>query len=252
MGAPIGCSLDPIGNFIYWNPYRMDQTQEQLQEGATYTELGGLIHSGIVGNGFSNQIGICKDELDVSPRHCERKDALGCKEGYSCNSADAKIAQGGRYWMPCGALTIKRQSGDAHRRLCPTANIITTQGECEAAAAQFRKEWEANLKSGFQRTESTSDLQFRTYQLSDPFWQRHQDYTEGGFEPRFRAGAWHSGNSKAPIGCSLDPIGNFIYWNPYRMDQAQEQWQEGATYTELGGLIHSGIAGFGNQIGICK
>lgn len=204
---------------------------------------------------------LLKESIDnalvPSARNCERRvktGAAGCSLGYSCISTAAVNAQGGKYWMPCGALTIKGQPGVAHKRLCPPMNIITSKAECMAAADQFQKEWRRKVKSGFPYVAgTTSDIKFRHYMNDDPHWKTIPGWTPHGVEPLFRPGAWHilgKGNPKGPLGCSLDPNKNVIYWNAYKMDQSPAEWEVGASYTEFGGLAHSGIDS--RNVGICK
>lgn len=135
-------------------------------------------------------------------------------------------------------------------------NIITTKAECQSAADQFREQWQAKLKSGFPKTDSSSNLQFRGWFNDKNSWKAVEFWTEHGFEPRFRDQAWLEGNSAAPLGCSMDRNGNMIYWNPYKMDQTQKEWEKGASYTVFGGLIHAESAAsdawVAGQIGICK
>merc|ERR1740123_19870 len=193
-------------------------------------------------------------------RFCAELKDDECDHDWSCSNELAMQAQSADYWMPCGALTLEPK--DTHRRrLCPLENIIRTEEECKAAARQFEAAWNDQIPSGFARTATTSDLQFRRWTLSDPLWKQHGRYNDHGFQPVFRDGAWHTGghadgNPAAPMGCSMDPNGNWIYWNPYMIGQSISEWRVGAEFTPMGGLIHAGQIEAGtkhqDQIGICK
>jgi hypothetical protein len=249
--APLGCSMDITQNVVYWNEYKMHRSQQQeWEQDATYTEMGGLIHAEEDTRG-AWRVGVCKVAPDLTnPRYCARNDGQGgCLQGFACRSFGALIAQEEKYWMPCGALTLEVA---VHQSRCPVEKIITTEAECRSASEQFQKHWLAKLASGFARTSTTSDFQFRYWQNDLDAWKGVSGWTDHGYEPQFRAGVWKGGNSKAPLGCSMDKNGNVVYWNEYKMHQSQQEWKQDATYTEMGGLIHAEDEGGAYRVGVCK
>jgi hypothetical protein len=201
--------------------------------------------------------GLIKNALDLtSARFCALKDGqVTCRSG--CHSDAALLAQGETFWMPCGALTISRPLKDESLRpLCPTKSIITTKEECLLALEQLKKQWKKKVESGFPEGETTSHLLMRPWLMSTDQWRNaYPSQHEHGVEPVWRSGAnWEKGNSKGPLGCSMDMNGAVVYWNGYKMDQSQQEWEQGATYTNGGGLIHAEYDGTRNpyHVGICK
>merc|ERR1719191_829690 len=63
----------------------------------------------------------------TTPRFCAKLSPKGdgCEDGWSCDSVEGAQAQLGKYWMPCGALTLEPDSDENKRHLCRPENIIT-------------------------------------------------------------------------------------------------------------------------------
>merc|ERR1719181_34780 len=161
------------------------------------------------------------------------------------------MSQQGGYWMPCGAIAAKPPTSLEDQRywsLCRQEELLSSEAECKEAAQQFKEEWQARLKSGFEETEGAMSA-LKYSMLWHP--NRHLNMMEYGAEPKFR----HSSvESEKPIGCYMDRNQNIIYWNKYKQD-APDEWTVGAAYTELGGLIQSSdtkTGAFPGLVGICK
>jgi uncharacterized protein YktA (UPF0223 family) len=233
-----------VKGYTFKAGYDALQLKEKLREAqAIQEELSGLI----------------KNALNLtSARFCARKDGHGnCEQDFSCHSDDALLAQGETFWMPCGALTIRRPLEDnSQRPLCPTKNIITSKEECLSASEQLQKQWKKKVESGFSESKTTSHLLMRPWILNEDPWLSvfSAQLLEHGPPPGWAPtnNDWEKGKSKGPLGCSIDMTGAMVRWNGYKMDQSQQEWEQGATYTHAGGLMHSEFEGHYYFVGICK